>query len=304
MSLALELSHIQKSFGSTLALKRLDLQIPRGTLFGLVGLNGAGKTTLIRILLGMIQPDYGSVTILGQNIRNTKGPWSQVGYLLAGSQGYPRLTVLENLKVAARWRGGATSQHIQDTLEWVQLTREQYTLASQLSTGNMQRLGLATAMLTRPDVLILDEPINGVDPKGVLDIRQLFLRLTKEYGTTILLSSHILDELSRVADTIGVIHQGEMIQTFSRKELDAFLTPSLRLHIPDWQPALDFLQGRGYSAIHQEGSWILLHDPVLAAEPRTLIQELCLHHHTPTRVTAEHGDMTQIFLDLISPAHV
>ncbi len=302
MSFALELSRIHKSFGSTQALRGLDLQIPEGTLFGLVGLNGAGKTTLIRILLGMIQPDHGIVNILGHRIQNTKGPWEKVGYLLAGSQGYPRLTVLENLRVHGQWRGGVSTKQILETMEMVQLTKELNTLASHLSTGNMQRLGLATALLTRPKILVLDEPINGLDPKGVIDIRHLFLQLTQDYGTTIVLSSHILDELSRISDIIGVIHEGKMIGTYSKKKLDALLSPSLRLNIPESESAINFLNSRGYSSVSQADNWILINDSDLAADPRSLVNELCKHNLTPARVTAEQGDMTEFFLNLITPS--
>lgn len=302
MSFALEITRIHKFFGSTPALNGVDLQIPKGQLFGLVGLNGAGKTTLIRILLGMIRPDQGSVKILGQPIRHTRGPWDRVGYLLADGQGYPRLTVLENLKVQARWRGGVTDQHLDDVLEQVQLSHARHCLAAELSTGNMQRLGLAAALLNKPELLILDEPINGLDPQGVLDIRHLFLRLTREFGTTILLSSHILDELSRIADAIGVIHSGQMVEVFSRQNLDDLLSPSLRLQIPDWKAALDYLLESGYPATHMMENWISVKDPRLAEDPRTLITALSQRDLTPMRVTSEPMDMTRLILDLITPA--
>jgi ABC-2 type transport system ATP-binding protein len=207
--------------GGVLALDRADLSIGRGEIYGFLGLNGAGKTTAIRMLLGMIAPTAGHAELFGQRVRaDTVSLWRRVGHLVESAAAYPGLTVRENLEVARRLYGGRDRSVVARAIEKLRLSEYVDRAARTLSLGNLQRLALARAMLHEPELLILDEPANGLDPAGVVEVRELLRGLARERGTTILMSSHILTEVDRLATRIGIVHRGRMIEEQSAEELD------------------------------------------------------------------------------------
>ncbi|PWK84464.1 ABC-type multidrug transport system ATPase subunit [Lentzea atacamensis] len=208
----IEARGLTKRYGDVSAVDDVSLRIEAGEIYALLGLNGAGKTTTIRMLLGMVRPTGGSVAVLGTALRpGTKAVWSRVGYLVETPAAYPELTVIENLAVAARLRGLRGGHHVSDVIDRLGLDPYAHRRARTLSLGNAQRLGLAKALLHKPDLLILDEPANGLDPAGVAEIRDLLLDLSLMHGVTVLLSSHILTEVARLATRIGVIQFGSPI---------------------------------------------------------------------------------------------
>ena len=219
----LHASGLCRSFGPEQAVDHVDLQVLPGQIQALVGLNGAGKTTLMRLLLNMLRPDQGSVTIFGRPVATASNNlWRRVGHMLDTAFGYPELTVTENLRCAALLHGlpestarAAVSTGISD----LRLSHWADRPARTLSTGNRQRLGLACALIGEPDLLVLDEPTTALDPAGVVLVRTL-LRAAAARGTAVLVSSHHLDEMARIADHISVMHRGRIVGTLDPTGVD------------------------------------------------------------------------------------
>ena len=207
---------LARSFGDDRAVDGLDLRVEAGQIHALVGLNGAGKTTLMRLLLGMLRPDRGSVTVLGTPVPGAPvSLWGRVGHMLDTGFGYPELTTAENLRSAALLRGmpGPDGRAAATTaLKELGLSRWADRRARELSTGNRQRLGLACALLGQPDLLVLDEPTTALDPAGIMLVRAL-LQAAAARGAAVLVSSHHLDEMARIADRISVMHRGRIVGT-------------------------------------------------------------------------------------------
>jgi ABC-2 type transport system ATP-binding protein len=210
----LQASDLCRSFGPERAVEHVDLQVRSGQIHALVGLNGAGKTTLMRLLLGMLRPDRGSVTIFGRPVATARNDlWRRVGHLLDTAFGYPELTAAENLRCAALLRGlpeAAARTAVNTGISDLRLSRWADRPTRTLSTGNRQRLGLACALIGQPDLLVLDEPTTALDPAGVVLVRTL-LRAAAARGTAVLVSSHHLDETARIANHISVMHRGRIV---------------------------------------------------------------------------------------------
>jgi len=210
---------LSKRYRDVLAVDALDLDVRRGEIYGFLGRNGAGKTTTIRMLLGLIRPSDGDATVLGTRIApGETNVFARIGCLVESATSYPNLTVRENLDIQRRLTGAPASA----TAETIGLLRlESYAdrRAGQLSLGNKQRLALARALLHSPELLVLDEPANALDPAGIVEVRGLLRTLADERGVTIFMSSHILAEVAHLADRIGIIHEGRLIEESSRDEL-------------------------------------------------------------------------------------
>jgi ABC-2 type transport system ATP-binding protein len=210
MSTALETFGLGKSYGDVHALQALDLSIPRGGVYGILGPNGAGKSTLLRLALGLINPDRGSVRLLGaQNTDTTI--LRKVGAMIEAPSLYPFLTAADMLHVFARMSGFAEAGREAAVLERVGLTEAAHRKARTFSMGMRQRLALAAALLHRPELLILDEPTNGLDPAGMQAMRVLIRDLVDKDGVTIILSSHLLDEVEKVCDRVAILDHGKLI---------------------------------------------------------------------------------------------
>ncbi|RAY12897.1 ABC transporter ATP-binding protein [Actinomadura craniellae] len=211
----IEARELTKRYGRTTAVDGLSLRVASGEVYGFLGLNGAGKSTTIRMLLGMTRPTGGSVRLFDR----AEPDWSRVGYLVDGAHAYPGLTVRENLELTRRLRREPVPAAVDRAIELLGLTPHRDRRAGTLSQGNAQRLGLAKAVLHRPDLLILDEPANGLDPAGIVELRGTLRRLAHEDGTAILVSSHILAEVARTADRIGIIDRGRLLTEFPATDL-------------------------------------------------------------------------------------
>jgi len=208
-TLAIETRGLSKHFGRRKAVDHLTIRIPTGTIAGFVGPNGSGKTTTIRLLLGLVRPSEGSATVLGQPISHPQTYLSRVGALIEAPAFYPSLSGQTNLEVLARL-GGYTRSRARELLDLVELSDRARDRVGSYSLGMKQRLGVAIALLPDPDLLILDEPANGLDPLGIIATRDLLRRL-REQGKTIFLSSHLLGELEQVADWLVMLHQGKAL---------------------------------------------------------------------------------------------
>jgi ABC-2 type transport system ATP-binding protein len=199
-------------------LNNISIHVNQGEIYGFLGLNGAGKTTLIQILLGMIKPNTGSVKLFEHKLDTNFHFWNKVGYLVETPYSYPNLSVIENLKVYYQLRKLKDKSLIDTVVDRLKLNAYAHIKANHLSLGNQQRLGLAKALFHKPELLILDEPINGLDPEGIVEVRELLLDFARN-GSTVFLSSHILGEISKVANRIAIIHQGRLVNELTTSQL-------------------------------------------------------------------------------------
>lgn len=218
----LETNNLSKEFGSQRSVSNLNIHVSAGKIYGLLGRNGAGKTTTMKMLLGLTAPTAGDAHIFGMDIRrNAKKILPRVGSLIESPGFYPNLTGTENLKIFARLRGVPTRDAVQKSLEVVGLPYKDKKLFSQYSLGMKQRLAIALAIMHDPELLILDEPINGLDPIGIAEVRKFIRNLSTERGKTVIISSHILSEISVLADDVGIIDHGELLEEESMETLEA-----------------------------------------------------------------------------------
>lgn len=213
--LAIETYGLSKRFGQHKAVDDLMISVPAGTIAGFIGPNGSGKTTTIRLLLGLVRPDAGSATILGKSLTDPRSYLPRVGAFVETPAFYPGLSGRTNLEVLARL-GGYPPSRVGQVLELVELSDRAGDHVRTYSQGMKQRLGVAMALLPDPDLLILDEPANGLDPSGIIAMRDL-LRHLREQGKTIFLSSHLLGELEQVADWLVMLHQGKTLYNGSAR---------------------------------------------------------------------------------------
>jgi ABC-2 type transport system ATP-binding protein len=219
MTYAIEVENLSKSIGNNVILNDITMRVKQGEIYGFLGANGAGKTSLMKTLYRILIPTSGTVALLGEEIKNGNNTaFSHIGSIIETPIFYGDFNARENLELHCGYMGGGY-EHIDDTLSSFGLSAAINRPVKNLSLGMKQRLALARAFLTRPDLLILDEPINGLDPQGIIEVRELLLRINQEYQTSIFISSHILDELSKIADTIGVIDNGSMLAEISMNDI-------------------------------------------------------------------------------------
>jgi ABC-type multidrug transport system ATPase subunit len=220
MTSAISAHGIAKNFGKVRAVDKVDIEVRRGEIYGFLGRNGAGKTTTIRMLLGLIRPSMGEIALFGEAVREKRrAALGKVGYLVESAAAYPNLTVRENLELQ-RLLIEAPKGSVERVAGLLGLKEYIDRKSAHLSQGNKQRLSLARAMLRSPELLILDEPANGLDPAGIVEIRGL-LRSLADAGTTIFMSSHILAEVDQLADRIGIIHNGRLVEELDRNAIGA-----------------------------------------------------------------------------------
>ena len=233
MESVIKTSDLTKVYGDNAAVNLLNLDIPKGEIYGFLGLNGAGKTTTMRMLLGMIKPTKGDASLFGEKVgTSNKSLWKNVGYMVESTYAYPNLTVMECLIIFSKYYGLKNKQNVERVIDLLKLNAYRNVQSKHLSLGNLQRLGLAKALIHNPELLILDEPVNGLDPSGIVEIRNLLKELSSK-GTTILISSHLLSEISKIADTIGIIHKGNLIKELPADSLHQQLKRKLIINTTD-----------------------------------------------------------------------
>ncbi|MFN8412412.1 MAG: ABC transporter ATP-binding protein [Anaerolineales bacterium] len=297
MNYAIETNNLSKQYGDVLAVNKVNLQIKHGEIFAFLGLNGAGKTTTIRMLLGMISPSEGNVKVLGQVLkRGGRGPWSQVGHLVESPSAYPELTVKENLDISRRLYGIKNPRAVDDVMEKLSIASYSKRKAGTLSMGNLQRLGLARAMIHNPSLLILDEPANGLDPAGVVEIRELLENLAKN-GVTVFMSSHILTEVDRLATRIGIIHKGQIIEDLDADKLQRFRAKRLEVKVRDFAKAHSLLTKANYSATINEDS-IFIEDKRALEAPDEISRLLVNADVPPTYLAVEQQNLEEHFMQI------
>ena len=295
---------LTKSYGAVRAVDGVNLRVRSGEIYGFLGLNGAGKTTTIRTLLGMIHPSAGTVTVLGQPVgRNGRGPWRQIGHLVEAPAVYPELTAYENLEIARRLHGVTDKEATPRAIERLGLASYAERKAGTLSMGNLQRLGLARAMLHEPALLILDEPANGLDPAGVVEVRELLRRMAHEQGVTIFMSSHILTEVDRLATRIGIIHQGRLIEELDATQVERLRARRLEIQARDLSAAYTALTNAAYTpTLQSQEARLLLSDPRAVAAPDEVARLLVNAGTPPTRLAVVQENLEEHFLHLTGVA--
>ncbi len=235
MDYVLEAKALTKKYKNFKALDELTMKIPQGSIYGLVGKNGAGKTTLIRIICGLQNPTSGEYILYGKK-SNSKGITKarrRIGAVVETPSIYLDMTARENLKQQFSILGMPSFDGIEDLLKLVGLENTGKKKAKHFSLGMRQRLGIAVALAGDPDFLVLDEPVNGLDPQGIVEIRELILKLNREFNITVLISSHILDELSKLATHYGFVDSGRVVKEISAKELENSCRKAIRIEVTD-----------------------------------------------------------------------
>lgn len=239
----LKTNHLSKKYQNNMALNNVDLSIVKGSIYGFIGQNGAGKSTLIRVICGLAYPTTGMFELFGKNNeRELNDARKRIGTIIEGPALYPNMTAKENLETHRLLKGIPGKECVEKTLALVGLQDTGKKKAKNFSLGMKQRLGLAIALLGDPEFLILDEPINGLDPMGVVEIRELLKKLNQEYGITILISSHILSELHLLATHYGIIHEGKLLEQLSAKELNEKCQHFLHIKVNNQEKAATILE--------------------------------------------------------------
>jgi ABC-2 type transport system ATP-binding protein len=296
----IETQNLGKQYGKVTAVEDLSLRVAEGEIYAFLGLNGAGKTTTIRILLGMIRPTTGFATVLGTRIEmGSSRPWKDVGYLVETPHAYPELTVYENLDASRRLHPGTPVSAIDDVIGRLSLHKYADIRAGNLSLGNAQRLGLAKALFHKPRLLFLDEPANGLDPAGIVEIREMLQEMTREHGTTVFMSSHILAEVSRLAKRVGIIHNGHLLQEMDMDELERNRQRRLLVQTRDNEAASESLTSAGYTTHPALNGTIILNDTDAIARPDKICQMLVEAGFPPTRLLVDEEDLEEYFLRLV-----
>jgi ABC-2 type transport system ATP-binding protein len=290
---AIETHGLSRRFGPRTAVDRVDLRVPSGCVYGFLGPNGAGKTTTIRLLLGLIRPDAGSVQVHGEPF--SREGLRRIGSLVESPSLYPHLTGRENLEVTRRLLGTARAS-VDRALEASRLQSEAHRLVRDYSLGMKQRLGLALALLAEPRLLVLDEPTNGLDPAGIREVRDLLQRLPREHGVTVFLSSHLLAEVEQVAGFVGIIDEGRLRFQGRLEELRERQKDRLRVGVRRPEAALEMLRGAGVAASADGGAFLRVEGG--AREAPSLNRLLVESGHDVFHLSVERQSLESIFLGL------
>ncbi len=291
---------LTKTYKDVNAVSNLSLNVRKGEIYGFLGLNGAGKTTTIRMMLGMINPDRGTVFLNGIKVSSDKTElWREIGYLVEVPYAYPELTVRENLEIIRRLRFLNDSKTVDYVIDKLKLNKYSHRKAKNLSLGNAQRLGLAKALIHNPKILILDEPANGLDPAGIFEIRELLTDLAKNHGVTIFISSHILGEISKFSTRIGIIHDGILIQEINTQELEKLCEKRLIINTLDQKATKLLLQDKDIKAIDNENGKLLITDKEFIEGPDKIANLLVGNNIALTQLNVIEEDLESYFLRTI-----
>lgn len=291
-----ETHNLSKSYGGMNRVHQVNLSVEKGQIFGFLGPNGAGKTTTLKMLLGLIKPSEGTVKVFGKDLTTHRPAiLSQTGSLIESPSYYGHLTGLENMKVMRRLRN-VPSKNIDEALKIVRLENQKHKQADQYSLGMKQRLGIAMALLAFPNLLVLDEPTNGLDPAGIGEIRELIKSLPGQYGITVLLSSHLLSEIEQIATSVGIISDGKLLFQGTMQSLQANNQATIRFQTPEPAKAEKLLLTHGYMPqVH--GNQLIL--KYLRDEEVSKLNKALVEQNIPvTRIEEHKKSLEDIFLDL------
>ena len=296
----LQTVNLTKVYQRKNVLQQVNMKVKKGSIYGFIGLNGAGKSTLIRIISGLAYPTSGKIELFGQHLEtDLNGARKRIGTLIENPGLYPNMTAQDNLEIIRIQRGIPGKDCIEETLQKVGLQGTEKKKVKKFSLGMKQRLGIAIALLNNPELLILDEPINGLDPMGVIEIRELLKRINQEYGVTIIISSHILSEVHQLATHYGMIHQGELIEQITAKQLDEKCRAHLFIQVDDPNKAVTIientLQTSAYEVMPDDSIKLYSH----LHESQTVTQALIEHGLTIEQFTPQRDTLESYFTSVI-----
>ncbi|MFJ7733199.1 ABC transporter ATP-binding protein [Lysinibacillus sp. NPDC097231] len=296
MEYIVQTENLSKSFGKEQAVSNINLKIRKGEIYGFLGPNGAGKTTTIRMLLGLMKPSSGSIKIFQKDlVKERINILAKVGSLVENPSYYPHLTAYENLE-ALRKILGVPKSRIDEVLEIVRLKDAANKKVKGFSLGMKQRLGIAASLLHNPELLILDEPTNGLDPSGIIEIRNLIKRLPSEYGMTIIISSHLLSEIDQMATQVGIVTKGKMIFQDSIEAMRRFAQPKVVIKVSDSEKGWRSLVANGIKAEHKGD--LILFDECSDEKVAHIVQILVQEGISVYRVEEEKRSLEEIFLQM------
>ncbi len=287
----IEVEGLSKRFGKTQAVSGLSFRVEPGTITGFLGPNGAGKSTTLRAVLGLVHPDAGAATVLGVPYRQLDRPLHRVGAVLEASEVHPGRSGRNHLRVQAA-AAGLPASRVQEVLALVELSAAAKRRVKGYSLGMRQRLGLATALLGDPEVLVLDEPANGLDPAGIRWLRDLLRSLAAE-GRTILVSSHVLSEVAQTADRVVIIHRGKLIQQASIAEVLAGAQGATRVRSPEAPRLRELLAAQGAAVTEVDASTLAVDLPPERIGEVAAANSVVLHE-----LTVESATLEEVFLEL------
>lgn len=299
--MVIETQGLSFSFGSQQVVKSLSLQVPEGSIYGFLGPNGAGKTTTIKLLLNLLKTDQGSIRIFNQDLEPNRIPiLSQIGSLIEQPAIYSHLSGKENMMNRALLLQVAESR-VDEMLALVHLKDAANKKAGKYSLGMKQRLGIALALLSDPKLLILDEPTNGLDPNGIIEIRELLIRLVNKYNKTVFVSSHLLAEIERMATHVGIIDHGEMLFQGSIADLQAISQPQVYIEMNNTVDVANFLKKKGFAIteINDDHLSVPFVSKMQMGEINTLLNH---NNYQVFSIHKVHKDLEKLFLDITQKA--
>ena len=303
---AIKTVSLSKKYGKNLVVDDLNLSIESGEIVGFLGLNGAGKTTTMRMLLGLIKPTSGECYIQGNKVdQNNLEVLNEIGYIIETPYSYPDLTLQENLEIISTLRGIRNKEVIDWVTEKLKLKQYKDKQVKHLSLGNIARLGIAKAIIHKPKILILDEPTNGLDPFGVIEVRELLKELANNLGTTVLISSHKLEEISKIATRIVIIHEGRLIREVESKDLDKCLEKKLSVSGSNNKAMKKVLSNNGYRVnfkldLENNSSYLELIDTKSVESSEEIATLLVNAGYPPKILTVEKEDLENYFLRILN----
>lgn len=306
MSEAIKTVNLSKKYGTTPVVDNLNLSIRPGEIVGFLGLNGAGKTTAMRMILGLIKPTSGECYVQGKKVDlNSVEIRNDIGYIIETPYSYQDLTEKENLEIVSRLRGIRDKDTIDWAIEKLKLKPYKDKKVKHLSLGNVARLGIAKAIIHKPKILILDEPTNGLDPLGVIEVRELLKELAHDLGTTVLISSHKLEEISKIATRIVIIDKGRLIREVESKELDQCLEKKLVVSGSDNKAMKEVLSDNGYqvhfkSDLENGNDFLELSDRRSVEYPEEIAGLLVHSAYPPKLLTVEKEDLEHYFFRILN----
>jgi ABC-2 type transport system ATP-binding protein len=289
--------NLTKKYGEKAAAKDINIHIREGEIYGLIGRNGAGKTTIMRMLSGLSNPTEGSFSLFGKTGKDALKEMKNVGVLIEHPGLYPNMTAYENLRLKAIAMGCDNKKYIDEVLELIGLTDARDKKSKSFSLGMRQRLGIGLALIGDPKIIILDEPINGLDPQGIVEVRKMLEKLRDEKKITIMISSHILDELGKLADSYGIIHEGNLVDEFTVDELHKRCGRYISVNTDDNSAAAEVIKSGGFNDVDiDEDGFIRINDRL--DDVQLIVKRLVEKDLVPNHVTVKDISLEDYYLSV------